>query len=83
MKQARLGVVARMYAEDLKEANETIRELRFKIRCYGELVQFALANLPEDARSAMGNGLFRLALRHIRGEHPLRWSFGDKTIRVE
>jgi hypothetical protein len=83
MRKPRLGPVAAIYHHDLKEANETIRELRFKVQAYGVLCEFALANLPQDARSCLGNGLFRLALGHIRGEHPLSWSFQDRTVRVE
>jgi hypothetical protein len=79
----RLGPVAAIYAHDLHEANETIRELRFKLEAYAVLAEFALGELPYPAKGQFGNGIFRLACAHIRGEHPLQWSFGERTVRVE
>lgn len=83
MKNLRLGPVAGMYHRELQDANETIRELRFKLQAYGLLAEFALANLPKPAKDEFGNALFRLAVGHIRGEHPLQFRFADRSIRVE
>jgi len=81
MRKIRLGPVAGMYHRELQEAKETIRELQFKIEAYGVLAEFAIANLPPEARTMFGNGLFRLAAGHTRGEHPLQWSFQDRTVK--
>jgi hypothetical protein len=69
-----------MYHQELQEANETIRELRFKLQAYGLLAEYALANLPKPAKDEFGHGLFRLAVGHTRGEHPLQFWFSERKV---
>lgn len=63
--------------DELNEAKETIREQRFKLEAYGIMAAYSLENLPEDKRARLENGLYRLAMCHTRGEHPLDWRFDD------
>lgn len=68
-------------AKPTDETAETIRELTFKVRSMGLLLNYALTKLPKEERDYLGCALFRLA-SHTRGEHPFSFQFEDKEVRV-
>ena len=77
----------RMDDYSLAVAKESIRELRFKVRSQSLLLEYALKHLPASERNHIGGALFRLAISHTRGEHPLSFLFHfdgeDRQIRED
>jgi hypothetical protein len=62
-----------------QDAQETIRELRFKLKAFAALLEFAKTQLPEATNGEINVALFGL-LQHTRGEKPLRFHFQNQTI---
>jgi hypothetical protein len=74
----RKTVDARTHAETL----ETLREVRFKLACMSEMLQYARLRLHPETRDFIDSGCLRL-LMHTRGEEPLQFWFADKKITAD
>lgn len=63
----------------VEELKETVREQRFKLRAIGVLLDHCLEHTRAKVRCEVQAALWDLVL-HTRGEKPLRFVFGDKTV---
>lgn len=61
------------------EAQETIREMRFKLRSFGVLIEWSKQQLPDKQRGLIDAAIWSLA-QHTRGERPLTFVFQEQKV---